>query len=119
MPLLVYTRAGWDIEKETYADELLHGFDDLLISGQRPFDMTYLNKTPQIHPSAYVAPNATICGDVIIGAGCRILFGACIVAEDETAVKAASRTTMPSRKPCASAGSTASPTPCETKRPRD
>ncbi|MEW5814153.1 MAG: gamma carbonic anhydrase family protein [Spirochaetota bacterium] len=43
--------------------------------------VSHLNKTPQIHPSAYVAPNATICGDVIIGAGCRIMFGACVVAE--------------------------------------
>jgi carbonic anhydrase/acetyltransferase-like protein (isoleucine patch superfamily) len=43
--------------------------------------LSHLNKTPQIHPSAYMAPNATICGDVIIGAGCRIMFGACVVAE--------------------------------------
>ncbi len=43
--------------------------------------LTHLNKAPQIHPSAYVAPNATICGDVIIGADCRIMFGACMVAE--------------------------------------
>jgi carbonic anhydrase/acetyltransferase-like protein (isoleucine patch superfamily) len=33
----------------------------------------HLNKTPQIDPSAYVAPNATVCGDVIIGAGFRIM----------------------------------------------
>jgi carbonic anhydrase/acetyltransferase-like protein (isoleucine patch superfamily) len=46
--------------------------------------ITHLNKTPQIHPSTYVAPNATISGDVIIGAGCRIMFGACIVAEGKT-----------------------------------
>ncbi len=46
--------------------------------------LTHLKKTPQIHPSAYVAPNATICGDVMIGAGCRILFGACVVAEGKT-----------------------------------
>jgi hypothetical protein len=42
LPLLRYTEAGWEIEKETYADELLRGFDDVLASGQRPFDMTYL-----------------------------------------------------------------------------
>jgi carbonic anhydrase/acetyltransferase-like protein (isoleucine patch superfamily) len=46
--------------------------------------ITHLNKTPQIHPSTYVAPNATICGDVIIHAGCRIMFGACVVAEGKT-----------------------------------
>jgi carbonic anhydrase/acetyltransferase-like protein (isoleucine patch superfamily) len=43
--------------------------------------MTHLGKAPQIHPSAYVAPNALVCGDVAIGADCRIMFGAQIVAE--------------------------------------
>src|SRR5215475_5291862 len=46
--------------------------------------ITHLNKTPQIHPSAYVAPNATISGDVIIGASCRIMYGACVIAQRET-----------------------------------
>jgi carbonic anhydrase/acetyltransferase-like protein (isoleucine patch superfamily) len=46
--------------------------------------LTHRDKTPQLHPSVYVAPNATVCGDVIIGAGSRIMFGACIVAEGET-----------------------------------
>ena len=32
-------------------------------------------------PSAYVAPNAIVCGDVTIGADSRVLFGAAIVAE--------------------------------------
>jgi carbonic anhydrase/acetyltransferase-like protein (isoleucine patch superfamily) len=36
---------------------------------------------PRIDPSSYTAPNATICGDVRISSGCRILFGACVVAE--------------------------------------
>lgn len=38
-------------------------------------------KQPEIDPSAYIAPNATICGDVTIGPNCRIMHGACIVAE--------------------------------------
>ena len=46
--------------------------------------VTHLNKTPRIHASAYVAPNATVCGDVSVGAGCRVLFGACVVAEGGT-----------------------------------
>ena len=46
--------------------------------------IAHLNKVPQIHPSAYVAPNATVCGDVRVDAGCRIMFGACIVAEGKT-----------------------------------
>ena len=38
-------------------------------------------KKPKIHPSAYVAPTATISGEVTIGAGCAILHGAVITAE--------------------------------------
>ena len=43
--------------------------------------VTHLDKTPVVHPSAYVAPNAVLCGDVKVGPGCRIMFGACVVAE--------------------------------------
>lgn len=38
-------------------------------------------KKPQIHPSAYVAPTATICGDVEIGPHCRVMHGAAVIAE--------------------------------------
>jgi carbonic anhydrase/acetyltransferase-like protein (isoleucine patch superfamily) len=38
-------------------------------------------KKPKIHSNAYVAPTATISGDVTIGAGCAILHGAVITAE--------------------------------------
>ncbi len=38
-------------------------------------------KKPKIHSSAYVAPTATVSGDVTIGASCAILHGAVIVAE--------------------------------------
>lgn len=38
-------------------------------------------KKPKIHSSAYVAPSATISGEVTVGAGCAILHGAVIVAE--------------------------------------
>jgi len=41
LPLLVYTPAGWEIEKETYARELVAGFDALLAAGP-PYDMAYL-----------------------------------------------------------------------------
>lgn len=37
---------------------------------------------PQIHPSAYVAPTAVVCGAVCVGADARILFGAVLTAED-------------------------------------
>ena len=38
-------------------------------------------KRPQIDKSAYVAPNAVVCGDVVIGENSRVLFGAVLVAE--------------------------------------
>src|SRR5437763_11431496 len=43
--------------------------------------LTHVNKAPQIDRLAYVAPTATICGDVSIAAGVRVMFGACVVAE--------------------------------------
>lgn len=38
-------------------------------------------KEPKIHKTAFVAPNATICGEVTIGENTRIMFGAQIIAE--------------------------------------
>lgn len=38
-------------------------------------------KKPKIHSSAYVAPTATVSGDVTIGADCAVLHGAVIVSE--------------------------------------
>lgn len=37
--------------------------------------------SPTIDSSAWVAPNAVVCGDVRIGPGCRVMFGAQIIAE--------------------------------------
>src|SRR5918911_2949733 len=37
---------------------------------------------PTVDPSAYVAPNAVLCGDVRVGPDARILFGAVVTAED-------------------------------------
>lgn len=36
---------------------------------------------PDIHPTAYVAPNATLSGEVRVGANSSVLFGAVITAE--------------------------------------
>src|SRR5215472_15585184 len=44
--------------------------------------ITHRGKTPQVHPSAYVAPTAVVCGAVRVGADARILFGAVLTAED-------------------------------------
>ena len=38
----------------------------------------HLNKKPRIDESAYVAPNATVCGDVPLGAGASVFHSATI-----------------------------------------
>ncbi len=43
--------------------------------------LEHLGKRPRIHETAYIAPTATICGDVTVGAESRVLFGAVLVAE--------------------------------------
>jgi carbonic anhydrase/acetyltransferase-like protein (isoleucine patch superfamily) len=43
--------------------------------------LEHRGKRPRIHESAYVAPTATICGDVTVGANSRVLFGAVVTAE--------------------------------------
>jgi len=42
LPVLRYTRWGWEIERETFAEELLQGFDEMLAAGDGPYDMLYL-----------------------------------------------------------------------------
>lgn len=36
---------------------------------------------PRVDPTAWIAPNAVLCGDVSVGPGCRIMFGAQVIAE--------------------------------------
>lgn len=36
---------------------------------------------PVVHPTAYIAPTAVLCGDVRVGPHCRVLFGAILSAE--------------------------------------
>ncbi len=38
-------------------------------------------KAPEVHPEAWVAPTATLCGDVTVGPGTRIMHGAQVIAE--------------------------------------
>jgi len=52
-----------------------------MAQGNLTMILTHLGKTPRVDPSAYVAPNAMLCGNVAIGPRVRILFGAQIVAE--------------------------------------
>jgi carbonic anhydrase/acetyltransferase-like protein (isoleucine patch superfamily) len=41
----------------------------------------HAGERPEVHESAYVAPNAVVSGDVTIGEGARVLFGAVVTAE--------------------------------------
>jgi carbonic anhydrase/acetyltransferase-like protein (isoleucine patch superfamily) len=41
----------------------------------------HLGKSPIVDPTAFVAPNAVVCGDVTIGPHVRIMFGAQVIAE--------------------------------------
>ena len=41
----------------------------------------HAGRRPHVDDSAYVAPTAVLCGDVRVGAGSRILFGAVLTAE--------------------------------------
>lgn len=43
--------------------------------------ITHGGKAPLVHPEAWVAPDATLCGDVEIGPGCRVLHGARLIGE--------------------------------------
>src|SRR5436305_15243497 len=47
----------------------------------------HAGKRPQIDPTAWIAPDATICGDVVIGAGSRVLHGARIIGESGGSIR--------------------------------
>jgi carbonic anhydrase/acetyltransferase-like protein (isoleucine patch superfamily) len=44
--------------------------------------LEHRGRRPRIDPTAYVAPTATLCGDVRVGPEARVLFGAVLTAED-------------------------------------
>ncbi|MGE0498597.1 MAG: gamma carbonic anhydrase family protein [Ramlibacter sp.] len=43
--------------------------------------MSHAGETPRVDPTAFVAPNAMVCGNVTLGPGCRIMYGAQVIAE--------------------------------------
>ena len=43
--------------------------------------IAHMGKKPEIHPSAYIAPTASVCGDVKIGSNCRVMHGVSLIAE--------------------------------------
>jgi carbonic anhydrase/acetyltransferase-like protein (isoleucine patch superfamily) len=47
----------------------------------------HAGKRPQIARSAWIAPDATICGDVTIGAGSRVMHGARIIGESGGSIR--------------------------------
>ena len=51
-------------------------------------------KKPNVHASAYIAPNAVVSGDVTIEEGCAVLFGAVISAEGAPIVVGANSVIM-------------------------
>ena len=51
-------------------------------------------KKPNVHSSAYIAPTATISGDVTVEEGCAVLFGAIITSEGAPVVIGANSVVM-------------------------
>lgn len=49
--------------------------------------IAHAGRQPRIHPEAWVAPDAAVCGDVVIGPGARILHGARLIGESGSAIK--------------------------------
>jgi len=49
--------------------------------------IAHAGKQPQIDATAWVAPDATVCGDVAIGRGSRIMHGARLVGEGGGAIR--------------------------------
>jgi carbonic anhydrase/acetyltransferase-like protein (isoleucine patch superfamily) len=47
----------------------------------------HAGKRPQVDPTAWIAPGATVCGDVVIGPGVRVLHGARIIGEGGGAIR--------------------------------
>jgi carbonic anhydrase/acetyltransferase-like protein (isoleucine patch superfamily) len=55
--------------------------------GERRMLLAHAGKQPRIDSTAWVAPDATVCGDVVIGPGARIMHGARIIGEGRGAIK--------------------------------
>ena len=48
-------------------------------------------RRPRVAESAYVAPNAVVAGDVVVGEDCRVLFGAVLTAEGDGSIELGER----------------------------
>lgn len=58
-----------------------------------PLILPFNGKTPRIHETAYIAPNATIIGDVEIGRGASVFYG-CVLRADVNAIRIGARTNI-------------------------
>lgn len=59
----------------------------------QPLILPYQGKSPTIHPEAFIAPNATIIGDVTIGKDSNIWFG-CVIRGDVQTITIGERTNI-------------------------
>jgi uncharacterized protein len=55
-------------------------------------------KRPNIHPTAYIAPNAVVSGDVTIGPDSRVLYGAVLTSEGAPTLKKVRRLVSNNKK---------------------
>lgn len=58
-----------------------------------PLILPFNGKTPRIHATAYIAPTATIIGDVEIGAHSSVFYG-CVLRADVNAIRVGERTNI-------------------------
>jgi carbonic anhydrase/acetyltransferase-like protein (isoleucine patch superfamily) len=58
-----------------------------------PLILPFGGKLPQIAPDAFIADNATIIGDVVIGSGASIWFG-CVLRGDTNYIRVGARTNI-------------------------
>ncbi|MCS4490402.1 gamma carbonic anhydrase family protein [Corynebacterium sp. ES2794-CONJ1] len=61
--------------------------------GTMPLILPCGGKTPRIHSSAYIAPNATIIGDVEIGPDSSIFYG-CVLRADSNSIRIGARSNI-------------------------
>lgn len=55
--------------------------------------LPYRGKAPQIDPTAFIAPNATVIGDVVVGEDSGIWFG-CVIRGDVNEIRIGRRTNI-------------------------
>ena len=55
--------------------------------------LPFNGKTPRVHESAFIAPNATLIGDVEIGPDASVFYG-CVLRADVNRIKVGARTNI-------------------------